>query len=92
MKTMTSKKAKNPFLGMVNVGPATAEDLRRLGVHSIEELKNCNGQELYDRISAMDGAKHDICVLDTFNAIIDNARTGDTKPWWYYSRLRKGEV
>ena len=29
---------KSVFLGLANIGPAMAEDLRRLGVHSIEDL------------------------------------------------------
>jgi hypothetical protein len=80
---------KNEFLELKNIGPATAADLTRLGIHSIEKLKESNAQELYDRISALDGIKHDICVLDTFTAIIENAKTGEDKPWWYYSKLRK---
>ncbi len=80
---------KNEFEKLLNIGPATAADLARLGVTTIEQLKSCNAQELYDRISAMDGVKHDICVLDVFTAIIDNANTGEAKPWWEYSRIRK---
>jgi Pathogenicity locus len=85
------KTKNNELLGLANIGPATAGDLAWLGVTSIEKLKECDAHELYDRISALDGVKHDICVLDTFTAIIENAKTGEAKPWWYYSRLRKGE-
>ncbi len=82
--------AKNNTLrGLTNIGPATAADLARLGITSVEQLKGCDPQELYDRISAMDEVKHDICVLDTFTAIIENAKTGEAKPWWEYSRLRR---
>ncbi len=87
---MRASSENSEFLKLPNIGPATADDLARLGVTSVEQLKGCDPQELYDRISAMDGVKHDICVLDVFSAIIENAKTGEAKPWWEYSRLRKG--
>jgi hypothetical protein len=31
----------------------------------------------------------DPCVLDTFAAAIHQARTGETLPWWHFSRARK---
>jgi hypothetical protein len=72
-----------------NVGPATAADLLRLGVTSIDDLSRREPQELYDRISAMDGVRHDPCVLDTYAAAIHAARTGDAVPWWEFSDARK---
>ena len=82
----------NELQRLMNIGPATAADLTRLEVTSIEKLKESDAHELYDRISTLDGVKHDICVLDTFTAIIENAKTGEAKPWWYYSQIRKGEA
>ena len=72
-----------------NVGPATAGDLIRLGVASLDDLSRRDPRELYDRISAMDGVRHDPCVLDTFAAAIHSARTGEAKPWWEFSDMRK---
>ena len=63
-----------------NIGPAMAEDLIRLGVTDLKDLKKQNAQELYDRISAMDKKKHDICVLDVFEAAIQYAKDGKPAP------------
>lgn len=72
-----------------NVGPATAADFLRLGVASVDDLSRRDPRELYDRISAMDGVRHDPCVLDTYAAAIHAARTGEAKPWWEFSDARK---
>lgn len=72
-----------------NVGPATAADLLRLGVGSVDDLSRRDPQELYDRISTMDGVRHDPCVLDTYAAAIHAARTGEAVPWWEFSDARK---
>ncbi len=65
------------------VRPRPASGLARL------ELAHHDGQELYERISVMDRVTHDPCVLDTFEAAIHFARTGEAVPWWDFSRKRK---
>ena len=75
-----------------NVGPATAADLLRLGVTSIDDLSRREPKELYERISAMDGVRHDPCVLDTYAAAIHAARTGDAIPWYEFSDMRKRAI
>lgn len=72
-----------------NVGPATAADFIRLGVASVDDLSRRDPSELYDRISRMDGVRHDPCVLDTYAAAIHAARTGEAVPWWQFSDMRK---
>ena len=74
-----------------NVGPATAADLLRLGVCSVDDLSRRDPKELYDRISALDGVRHDPCVLDTYAAAIHAARTGEAVPWWNFSDRRKAD-
>ena len=75
-----------------NVGPATAADFLRLGVASIDDLSRRDPRELYDRISAMDGFRHDPCVLDTYAAAIHAARTGEAVPWWEFSDAHKRAI
>ncbi|MEP7234485.1 MAG: helix-hairpin-helix domain-containing protein [Ignavibacteriota bacterium] len=89
MKNVKTGKVKGELLGLTNIGPATAGDLERLGIRTIEKLKKSDPKKLYERLAKMDGYPHDICVLDVFTAIIENAKTGDERSWWYYSRLRK---
>ena len=77
------------FESLPNVGPATAEDLRRLKITTLAKLKRSKPIEMYEKISAMDGEKHDICALDVFTALVEYAKTGVSKPWWHYSHVRK---
>jgi hypothetical protein len=77
------------FQELPNIGPAMASDLVRLGLRGVEDLERADPQQLYDRISALDGVRHDPCVLDTFAAAVHNLRTGEELPWWEFSRRRK---
>lgn len=80
---------------LVSVGRATLDDFRRLGVTSVAELAACDPQALYEGLYRLDGVWHDICVLDTFQAAIAQARDPDLPPelrqWSYWSRLRKAK-
>jgi hypothetical protein len=81
---------------LVSVGKATLGDLARLGISTVAELGSCDPEELYERISALDGTRHDPCVLDVFRAAVAQARDPDLPAercrWWYWSRLRKAGV
>ena len=72
-----------------NVGPATAGDLIRLGVTSLDDLSRRDPRMLYDALTALDGVAHDPCVLDVFAAAIHCARTGESVPWWNFTPARK---
>ena len=75
-----------------NIGKAMAEDLVRLGVRSVADLKKRDPMAMYRRISEMDGVRHDPCVIDAFMSAVDYARTGTRKPWWKYTPERKAMV
>lgn len=72
-----------------NVGPATAEDLERLGIQAPADLVGEDPDALYDRLCRLDGRRHDPCVRDVFEAAIAYATDGTQQPWWVYSRKRK---
>ena len=72
-----------------NVGPAIAADLIRLGVTCVEDLAGGDPDALYDQLCALDGARHDPCVLDTFTAVVAFANGEPAQPWWIFSRRRK---
>lgn len=71
-----------------NVGAKVADKLRRLGVHSAADLRGRDPHELFERLCAIDGRRHDACLLDTFVAAVDYADGGPPRPWWEYSRER----
>lgn len=74
---------------MPNIGPRMADDLVRLGVRRVSDLVGRDPMEMYDAISALDGVRHDPCVLDTYMAVVDHATTGSCHPWWRYTPKRK---
>jgi nucleotidyltransferase/DNA polymerase involved in DNA repair len=71
-----------------NIGPKIAAKLRRLGIDSPDDLKGQDGEELFERLGALDGRRHDPCLLDTFVAAVDHANGAPARPWWEYSRER----
>lgn len=72
-----------------NIGPAMARDLIRIGIEQPDDLRGQDPGELYRRLCAVDGRRHDPCVLDTFTAVVDFVNGAPARPWWEYSRLRK---
>lgn len=74
---------------LANVGPATAEDLLLLGVHTVEELARQDPDDMYARICLLDGVRHDACVRDVYRAIVDQAKGLPPRPWFEYTRARK---
>lgn len=87
---MTQKAApSHELLSLKNVGKATLKDLEILGISSIQQLSTADPDELYARLQALTGQKHDPCVWDVFAAIIHEAKTGEKTPWWEWTKIRK---
>lgn len=72
-----------------NVGPAVAHRLQRLGVARPEDLRGRNPHQLFEQLCALDGRRHDACLLDTFVAAVSYANGAPARPWWEFSRERK---
>ena len=83
---------KNELLSLMNLGPATRQDLILLGINTIADLAQANPDELYERIQKITGKKHDPCVWDIFAAIIHEANTGEKLPWWHWTPIRKARM
>lgn len=81
---------------LAGIGPRMLEDFEDLGIASVEELRNQNPQQLYERLSNLRGARMDPCVLDTFTCAVaqvkDPELPADQRNWWYWSRVRKGQI
>ncbi|OFW07428.1 MAG: hypothetical protein A3H96_05510 [Acidobacteria bacterium RIFCSPLOWO2_02_FULL_67_36] len=71
-------------------------DFSRLGVNSVEQLARRSPKRLYDELCRRTGQRQDPCVLDTFRAAVAQAQDPDLPieycVWWFWSRVRKGEV
>lgn len=72
-----------------NVGPAVARYLRRVDVCALSDLRGRDPEELFHRLCALDGQRHDPCLLDTFVAAVAFANGEPARPWWEFSRQRK---
>lgn len=85
-KVARSKRERSPLEVIPGVGVAAVEDLNRLGIFAVADLKGQNPQRMYDDISALDGVKHDRCVLYVFRCAVYYASTRDHEPeklkWW----------
>lgn len=74
---------------ILNVGPAIARRLLRLGITSPAGLRDQDPEDLFVRCSLLAGHPEDPCLLDTLRAAVDVANGEPPRPWWHYSRERK---
>lgn len=72
-----------------NVGPATAADLRRLGITRPSQLAGADPLQLYTRLCEATGARQDPCVLDVFISVVRFMEGAPARPWWAYTAERK---
>jgi hypothetical protein len=72
-----------------NIGPAIAEDLRRLGITAAGDLIGQDAYTLYQALCAHSGQRQDPCVLDTFIAATRFMAGDPPRPWWQYTAERK---
>lgn len=71
-----------------NVGPAIARRLVALGIDDADGLRGQDPEELFERLTELEGGPQDPCLLDTFTAIVAFANGQPARPWWHYSRER----
>lgn len=72
-----------------NVGPATAADLRLLGIVKAEQLAGRDAYALYRHLCDITQVRHDPCVLDVLLSLVDFANGAPARAWWYYTAQRK---
>lgn len=72
-----------------NVGPATADDLRRLGIIRPAQLRRRNPIRLYQSLCRITKTRQDPCVADVFIAIVRYMNGDPPAPWWSYTAERK---
>lgn len=72
-----------------NVGPATAGDLRLLGIEHPRDLVRRDPYTMYRTLCRKTGQRHDPCVLDTFISVVRFMEGAPKRPWWAYTAGRK---
>lgn len=91
--TRPAPRPAHPLAGLRSVGPATRRDLDLLGVRTLDDLAAADPQELYDRLCAVTGQRHDPCVLDVFACAVAQARDphlpAARRDWFAWTPHRK---
>jgi len=88
-KAAAKPKATDELLALANIGPAMRRDFKLLGIETVAQLARQDADKLYLKLSALTGHRQDPCVWDTFAAAIHQAKTGEAKPWWAWTKVRK---
>lgn len=86
------KEVKHELLTLKNVGEATFQDFMLLAIHSIVQLANASADDLYLKLQKITSQPHDPCVWDVFASAINEAQTGERRPWWEWSKIRKERI
>ncbi len=77
------------------IGKACSYDLWNIGIRKISDLKNKNPMALYEKLNALSGVKHDVCMLYTFRCAVYFASTQKPDPkklkWWYWKEYQYKE-
>jgi hypothetical protein len=60
-----------------------------IGITMIAQLAGRDPIELYERMSAANGERLDLCLLDTVMSAVDQAEGRTARPWWHNTPERK---
>ena len=73
------------------VGKKIAEDLIQIGINSINDLRNKNPEELYERLCVFKGHKVDRCVLYVFRCAVyyatEEQHESEKLKWWNWKDI-----
>ena len=90
------KKDSRELKDLISIGPAMLRDFALLKIRTVEQLANQDPKKLYVRLGRTAKYHQDICVLDTFQAAVAQARNprlpAEQCQWWWWSNRRKQEV
>lgn len=89
MPKATSAGEARALTDLPNVGPATAGDLRMLGIDSPAQLAGRDPYAMYARLCELTGVRHDPCVIDVFISAVRFMEGAPPHPWWHYTPERK---
>lgn len=86
---MTEKQAVFKELQEIpGIGKSLSEDLWKLGIRRISDLKGKDPRSLYHTLNTITGVKNDPCVLYTFRCAVYYATASCPEPeklkWWYW--------
>jgi len=86
---MTTTAVLSDLQTAPGVGPRTAQVLRDIGFHTIEDLEGADPEAMYDKLCVVDGAYVDRCVLYVFRCAVYFAENTRHDPellnWWNWT-------
>jgi nucleotidyltransferase/DNA polymerase involved in DNA repair len=90
------KKDSRELKNLISIGPAMLRDFELLKIRTVQQLANQDPKKLYVRLGRIAKRHQDICVLDTFQAAVAQARNpglpAEQCQWWWWSNRRKQGV
>jgi len=90
------KKDSRELKDLISIGPAMLRDFGLWKSRTVQQLANQDAKKLYVRLGRVAMHHQDICVLDTFQAAVAQARDprlpAEQCRWWWWSNRRKQEV
>lgn len=76
----------NDFQKIPGVGKSIAQDLRDMGLKSLDDLKGTNPNDLYEQLCKLKGCHVDRCMLYVFRCAVYFASNDTHDPellkWW----------
>lgn len=72
-----------------NVGEASAEDFRLIGIHKPGQLVGKCPFEMYEMLCEKTASRHDPCVIDVFMSVTRFLAGEEARAWWEYTEERK---
>jgi nucleotidyltransferase/DNA polymerase involved in DNA repair len=89
------KQKERELKDLISIGPAMLRDFELLGIRSVKELAKQDAKKLYAKLGRVAKQHQDICVLDTFEAAVAQARNPrlavEKCQWLCWSEKRKKE-
>jgi DNA polymerase/3'-5' exonuclease PolX len=80
------QKTADELQSIPGVGKSIAEDLRKLGIKQVNDLRNTNPEELYNELCKKMGKPIDRCMLYVFRCAVYFASNPKHDPeklkWW----------
>jgi nucleotidyltransferase/DNA polymerase involved in DNA repair len=89
----SGKTDQRELKDLISIGAAMLRDFALLNIKSVQELAKQDPKKLYDQLGRVANQHQDICVLDTFEAAVAQARNprlpAEQCQWWWWSAKRK---
>ena len=86
MLAKKSRRVVSELEEIPGVGPSIADDLHRIGITRVVQLKNADPQKLFERVNRDQGVVMDRCLLYVFRCAVYYASNVRHKPeklkWW----------